>query len=96
MAMGTKDVYFKIETIPDYCPVDPDTHAAALIQSRRDCVRNAGHEDTSIPIDEVNARRLTALIYREYLDPDWLIPKPDKIVIADINEPAFSSRVRAP
>jgi plastocyanin len=91
--MGTKDVYLKIETIPDYCPVDPDSHAAAPIQYRRDCARNPGHEDGSIPVDEVNARRLTALIYREYLDPDWLIPKPDKIVVADINEPAFTSRV---
>ena len=36
-------------------------------------------------MDEVNARRLTALIYREYLDPGYLVP-PDKIVIADINE----------
>lgn len=91
--MATKDVYLKIETIVDYCPVDPDSHAAAPIEYRRDCMRNAGHEDGTIPIDEVNARRLTALIYREYLDPNWLIPKPDKIVVADINEPAFTSRI---
>jgi len=91
--MGTKDVYLKIETIPDYCPVDPDSHAAAPIKYRRDCMLNTGHEDGSIPIDEVNARRLSALIYREYLDANWLIPKPDKLVVADINEPAFTSRV---
>jgi FtsP/CotA-like multicopper oxidase with cupredoxin domain len=91
--MGTKDVYLKMETIVDYCTVDPDSHAAAPIEYRRDCMRNLGHEDGKIPIDEVNARRLTALIYREYLDPDWLVPKPDKIVVADINEPAFTSRV---
>ena len=36
--MGTKDVYLKIETIPDYCPVDPDSHAAAPIKYRRDCM----------------------------------------------------------
>ena len=30
---------------------------------------------------------------REYLDANWLVPKPDKIVVADINEPAFTSRV---
>ena len=91
--MATKDVYLKIETIVDYSPVDPDSHAAAPIQYRRDCMLNPGHEDGTIPFDEVNARRLTALIYREYLDPAWLIPKPDKIVVADINEPAFTSRV---
>ena len=39
------------------------------------------------------ARRLTALIYREYLDPQYLIPKPDKLVAADVNEPAFTRRV---
>lgn len=91
--MAIKDVYLKIETIVDYCPVDPDSHAAAPIQYRRDCMRNTGHEDGTIPFDEVNARRLTALIYREYLDPGWVIPKPDKIVVPDINEPSFVSRV---
>jgi hypothetical protein len=37
-----------------------------------------------IPTDKVNARRLTALIYREYLDPHYLVPKPDKIVVPDV------------
>ena len=59
--MSTKDVYLKIETIPDYCPVDPDSHAAAPIKYRRDCMLNSGHEDGAIPIDEVNARRLSPL-----------------------------------
>jgi plastocyanin len=56
-------------------------------------MRNMGHEDGTIPADEVAARRLTALIYREYLDPQYLIPKPDKLVAADVNEPAFTRRV---
>jgi plastocyanin len=56
-------------------------------------MRNPGHEDGSIPLAEVNARRLTALIYREYLDPGYLIPKPDKLVLADINEPIYTHRV---
>jgi plastocyanin len=56
-------------------------------------MRNQGHEDGTIPADEVAARRLTALIYREYLDPQYLVPKPDKIIAADINEPAFPRRV---
>jgi FtsP/CotA-like multicopper oxidase with cupredoxin domain len=36
---------------------------------------------------------LTALVYREYLDPQYLVPKPDKIIAADVNEPAFTRRV---
>jgi len=91
--MATRDIYLKIETIADYSPVEPDDHVSPPIQYRRDCMRNMGHEDGTIPGDEVTARRLTALIYREYLDPSYLVPKPDKLVAADINEPAFTRRV---
>jgi plastocyanin len=91
--MPARDVYLKIETIPGYSPVEPDDHVSPPIQYRRDCMRNMGHEDGTIPADEVNARRLTALIYREYIDPHYLVPKPDKLVAADVNEPAFSRRV---
>jgi len=52
-----------------------------------------GHEDGKIPDDEVAARRLTALIYREYLDSQYLVPKPDKLIAADVNEPPFTRRV---
>ena len=91
--MPIQNVYLKIETIHDYSPVEPDDHVAAPIDYKRDCMRNAGHEDGTIPQSEVDARRLTALIYREYLDPNFLIPKPDKLVLADINEPAYDHRV---
>jgi plastocyanin len=91
--MATRDIYLKIETIPDYSPVEPDDHVSPPIQYRRDCMRNMGHEDGTIPDDEVAARRLTALIYREYLDPGYLVPKPDKLIAADVNEPAFTRRV---
>jgi plastocyanin len=91
--MAIRNVYLKIESIQGYSPVDPDDHVSPPIKYRRDCMRNAGHEDGTIPADEVNARRLTALIYREYLDPNWLLPKPDKLVAADINEPAYTRRV---
>ena len=91
--MAVRDIYLKIETIAGYSPVEPDDHVSPPIQYRRDCMRNMGHEDGSIPDDEVAARRLTALIYREYLDPQYLVPKPDKLVAADINEPAFIRRV---
>jgi plastocyanin len=91
--MAVRDIYLKIETISGYSPVEPDDHVSPPIQYRRDCMRNPGHEDGTIPGDEVAARRLTALIYREYLDPQYLVPKPDKLVAADINEPAFTHRV---
>lgn len=91
--MAVRDIYLKIETISGYSPVEPDDHVSPPIQYRRDCMRNMGHEDGTIPDYEVAARRLTGLIYREYLDPDYLVPKPDKLVAADINEPAFGRRV---
>ena len=89
--MAIRNIYLKIEQIPDYSPVEPSGHAAA--NYRRDCMRNPGHEDGMIPLSEVDARRLDALIYREYLDPGYLIPKPDKLVLADVNEPVFAHRV---
>ena len=91
--MAVRRIYLRIEAIPDYSPVDPDPHVTPPRQYRRDCMRNMGHEDTVIPDDEVNARRLTALIYREYLDPGYLVPRPDKLILADINEPSYHRRV---
>jgi hypothetical protein len=84
--MAVHNVYLKIETIAGYSPVEPDDHVSPPIVYRRDCMRNMGHEDGTIPPDEVNARRLTALIYREYLDSHFLVPKPDKIIAADVND----------
>src|SRR6266404_9876200 len=91
--MATRNLYLKIEQVLDYSTVEPDMMAAPPKQYRRDCMRNPGHEDTTIPLSEVNARMLTALVYREYLDKDYLIPKPDKLVLADVNEPRYSRRV---
>jgi plastocyanin len=91
--MAVRNIYLKIERISDYSPVEPDDHVSPPIQYRRDCMRNMGHEDGTIPDDEAAARRLTALIYREYLDAQYLVPKPDKLIAADINEPAFTRRV---
>jgi plastocyanin len=88
--MNVRDVYLRIEEIVGYSPVEPSSHSGTY---RRDCMRNTGHEDATIPLSEVNARSLTALIYREYLDPDYLIPKPDKLVQADVNEPIYTHRV---
>lgn len=91
--MPVQNVYLKIESIPDYSPVAPDEEVSPPVAYRRDCMRNAGHEDGTIPKDEVEARSLNALVYREYLDPGFVIPKPDKIVLTDVNEPAFDRRV---
>ena len=88
-----RDVYLKIEVIPDYCPVDPVAELPVGVEYRRDCMRNVGHENGQIPNAEVEARTLDAVIYREYLDSSYLIPKPDKLVEADINEPIFHRRV---
>lgn len=91
--MHVQTVYLKIEAIPDYSPVAPDEEVSPPILYGRDCMRNTGHEDGTIPSGEIDARRLNALVYREYLDPGFLVPKPDKMVLADINEPAFDRRV---
>jgi len=49
--MAIRHVYLRIETIPDYSPVDPDPHVTPPREYRRDCMRNMGHEDTMIPDD---------------------------------------------
>ena len=91
--MAVRHIYLKIESIPDYTPVCPDPTAAPPIQYGRDCMRNMGHEDGTIPTSEINARTVSVLVYREYLDPAYLVPKPDKIVLADLNEPPYHRRV---
>jgi plastocyanin len=91
--MADRDIYLKIQQLNGYSPVEPVDHVTPPVRYRRDCMRGPGHEDGTIPADEVNARRLNALVYREYLDPQYLVPKPDKLVFADINEPSFTHRV---
>ena len=87
-----RDIYLKIEPIEDYSPVEPQEKSVPPIEYGRDCMRNEGHEDGTIPEPEIQARSLTALVYREYLDPDYLVPKVDKLIQADINEPVFDRR----
>jgi len=91
--MTVRHIYLKIESIPDYSPVCPDPMFAPPVRYGRDCMRNMGHEDGTIPTSEINARTVSVLVYREYLDPAYLVPKPDKIVLADINEPPYHRRV---
>lgn len=91
--MAIRNIYLKIEIISNYNPVAPWEKAPPPIQYKRDCMQNKGHTDGKIPESEVQARALDAVVYREYLDKNYLIPKPDKLVQEDINEPIFSRRV---
>jgi len=90
---GERHIYLKIERIDDYSPVRPQAKVAPPITYGRDCMRFEGHETGVIPEAEIQARSLTAIVYREYLDAAYLVPKPDKLILADINEPVFSRRV---
>ena len=88
-----RDIYLKIEPINDYNPVNPVDHVPAGVKYKRDCMQHGAHHGGTIPDAEVDARAVPAIVYREYLDPDYLIPKVDKLAEADINEPAFNHRV---
>lgn len=89
--MRCRDVYLRIEKLPAYNPVAPDD--AEHDMYRRDCMRNQGHEDTRIPPGEEARRRLDAVVYREYLDPDYAVPATAPMVAADIHEPRWERRV---
>ena len=88
-----RHIYLKIERIEGYSPVMPQDHTVGQAEWGRDCMRNEGHEDGRIPQSEIDARALDAVVYREYLDSAFLIPKPDKLILADINEPLYEHRV---
>jgi len=88
-----RHIYLKIERIENYSTVKPQDLALPRIQYGRDCMRFHGHENGLIPQAEIDARSLAAVVYREYLDSGYLIPKPDKLIAADINEPSYMRRV---
>ncbi|MCX2745433.1 DUF1929 domain-containing protein [Mangrovivirga sp. M17] len=89
-----RNIYLKIEEIEDYSPVDPqDEKPLFPIKYRRDCLRLPGHEDTIIQEDEVVARAVDAVVFREYEDADYLFPKTYKLINADINEPIYDRRI---
>jgi len=88
--MPIRDVYLKIESISGYSPLAP------VICARhygRDCMFNEGHELGRLTADEIDAAALDALVYREYLDADYSVPKRDKLIHADANEPPWDRRV---
>jgi plastocyanin len=86
-----RDIYLRIEPLPAYTPVAPDDAEHDFY--RMDCMLGEGHEGDRIPEVEVNRRRLDALVYREYLDANYTIPKNDPIVPADIMEPRAERRI---
>ena len=90
---GEQHIFLRIERIEGYSPVNPQEKPVSPAQYGRDCMRNEGHENSYIPQSEIDARSLNAIVYREYLDSAYLIPKPDKLIKADINEPIFSHRI---
>ncbi|SFE23032.1 galactose oxidase-like domain-containing protein [Nitrosomonas sp. Nm166] len=93
LACDERHIYLKIERIEHYSPVRPQEKVVPPVQYGRDCMRGDGHENGLIPQTEIDARALTAVVYRAYLDSGYLIPKPDKLIAADINEPVYTHRV---
>ena len=93
MTWTERHVFLKIERVDNYSPVKPLEEEAGQAKYGRDCMRNVGHEDGAIPQSEIKARALDAVVYREYLDSAYLLPKPDKLIMADINEPIYENRV---
>jgi FtsP/CotA-like multicopper oxidase with cupredoxin domain len=85
-----RDIFLKIEHIPDYTPLAP---VICSRQYGRDCMYSHGHETGRIPANEIFEARLDALVYHEYLDPNYTIPNKAKIIKADVNEPPWDRRV---
>src|SRR5258708_40022887 len=90
-----RHIYLKIEQIASYNPVNFEPKPGPPRLYQRDCGRNHGHDDGTMPLSELAARAVSALIYREYLDSAYHIPTPDKSVTSDINEPLYYSLVPA-
>jgi plastocyanin len=88
-----RHIYLKIERIEHYSTVMPTDHAIAPAEYGRDCMRGHGHENGLVPQAEIEAREVPAVVYREYLDSGYLIPKPDKLITSDVNEPPYTHRV---
>jgi hypothetical protein len=90
LACTRRDIFLRIEAVPDYSPLAP------LLCARRygrDCQFNEGHELGRISADEILASRVDALVYREYLDPDYTLPNTVPLVAADHSEPPWHRRV---
>lgn len=89
--MNSRHIYLKIEPLPNYSPVAPDD--AEHDKYRIDCMRMEHHEDGTIPLSEIERRRLGALVYREYLDSNFTVLNTEPLIAVDINEPAADHRI---
>ena len=86
-----RHLYLKIERIQGYSPVSPmPMHTglpAGLLpgagpRGRHDPRRRSGP-----------GRKLDAVVFREYLDATYTLPKTTKLIVADLTEPAWYTRV---
>ncbi|HJV89769.1 MAG TPA: galactose oxidase-like domain-containing protein [Holophagaceae bacterium] len=85
-----RDIFLQIERLEGYSPLAP------LLCARRygrDCQLNERHELGRIPSDEILQARVDALVYREYLDPDYAVPNTSPIAPSDSTEPPYDHRV---
>lgn len=89
-----RNIYLKIDKILGYSPVDPDPDAHGMY--RKDCMQGEGHEHGVIPDAEVTQRTLDAVVYREYLDAAYTVPRTTKMVAQDLKEPSWYRRVPGP
>ena len=90
MEFRRRDIFLKIEPLNGYSPLAPITCAR---QYGRDCMFGEGHENGRVSPQEIFAASLDALVFREYLDPDYTIPNTKKIIESDVNEPPWNHRV---
>lgn len=84
MNVRRRDIFLKIEPLPDYSPLAP---VACARHFGRDCMFNHGHESGRIPAQEILASTADGLVYREYLDSHYTVPNKAKLIEADVNEP---------
>ncbi len=90
MDLTRRDIFLRIEPLDRYSPLAPITCARHY---GRDCMFNEGHELGRVTPQEIASTAVNALVYREYIDPDYTVPNTAKIVAADVNEPPWDRRV---
>jgi FtsP/CotA-like multicopper oxidase with cupredoxin domain len=85
-----RDIFLRIEPLDRYSPLAPVTCARRY---GRDCMFNEGHELGRVSPQEIAVATVNALVYREYLDPEYTVPNTAKLIPADVNEPPWNRRV---
>ncbi|HLB90371.1 MAG TPA: LodA/GoxA family CTQ-dependent oxidase [Terriglobales bacterium] len=90
MDFKRRDIYLKIEPLSAYSPLAPIVCARHY---GRDCMLNPGHETGRVRPSEIFEASLDALVFREYLDPNYSVPNKAKLVSSDVNEPPWNRRV---